>query len=323
MIFRTSLILSLIIGTGIYAQTPQQTPQTPPPQPPAGAGNGPRPGPAVKTPGPGERTAGTPTQGAGQTVHGQRGGGDFLAIGPAADPAGAARGQKIFVANCAFCHGSNAAGGNSGPNLVRSVLVLHDKGTGNEIKPVIQHGRPDKGMPAFNFGEDQIKDIATFLLQRNQAAANRMEYKLQNVVTGDPKEGEAYFSAHCASCHSGTGDLAHIATKFQPDALQGRFLYPRESRHFGQAGTPPDPRGEKTVTVTLASGQSYSGVLEHIDDFSVAITDQAGEHRSWLYEEEKGLKVDIHDPLKEHAELLRQYSNADMHNILAYLETFK
>ena len=178
-------------------------------------------------------------------------------------------------------------------------------------------------MPAFNFSDDQIKDIATFLLQRNQATANRMEYKLQNVVTGDPKLGEAYFSQRCATCHSGTNDLAHIATKYEPDALQGRFLYPRNSRRRGMAAGPVDPRSQTTVTVMLASGQSYSGVLEQIDDFSVALTEQSGEHHSWLFDEEKGMKVEVHDPLKEHAELLKQYSNADMHNILAYLETFK
>ena len=51
-------------------------------------------------------------------------------------------------------------GGNSGPDLVRSVLVLHDQGTGKEIGPVIRNGRPGKGMPAFNFSDAQIKDIA-------------------------------------------------------------------------------------------------------------------------------------------------------------------
>jgi small nuclear ribonucleoprotein (snRNP)-like protein len=88
-------------------------------------------------------------------------------------------------------------------------------------------------------------------------------------------------------------------------------------------GPPPDPRAEKTVTVTLASGQTFTGKLERIDDFSVALTDPSGEYHSWLFDAEKGINVQVHDPLKEHAELLRQYTNADMHNILAYLETMK
>jgi mono/diheme cytochrome c family protein len=248
---------------------------------------------------------------------------DFLAIGAPPDPAAVQRGQTLFVGTCGFCHGSNATGGNSGPDLVRSVLVLHDKGTGSEIGPVILNGRPDKGMPKFNLTEAQIKDIAAFLLSRTQAAANRMEYKILNVVTGDPKAGEAYFNAHCANCHSATGDLAHIASKFDAVSLQSRFLYPKEAKYPGMQGPPPDPRAEKTVTVKLASGQTYSGQLTHIDDFSVALTEPSGEHRSWILDAEPGIQVTVNDPLAAHAELLPKYTGADMHNILAYLETLK
>lgn len=315
------LLLSFVLAGGAFArQEPQVPPNTPPPQPPAGAANGPQPGPAVKTPGPGERTTETtPAKPPARTG----GHGDFLAIGPLADPAAAARGQKIFVATCAFCHGSDARGGNGGPNLVNSVLVLHDKGTGAEVGPVILHGRPAKGMPAFSLTDAQIRDVAAFLLSRSQAAANRMDYKILNIITGDPKAGEAYFSAHCSSCHSGSNDLAHIATKFEPVDLQSRFLYPKESRYPGVPGPPPDPRTEKAVTVKLPSGQSVSGKLDHIDDFSVSLTEPSGEHHSWLFEETPGIKVEVHDPLEAHATLLKQYTNADMHNVLAYLETLK
>ncbi len=247
---------------------------------------------------------------------------NFLAIGAPPDPAAVKRGQALFVATCGFCHGSNAGGGATGPDLVRSVLVLHDQGTGKEIGPVIHNGRPAKGMPAFSLSDAQIKDIAAFLLSRNQAAANRMEYKILNVVTGDPKAGESYFAAHCANCHSPTGDLAHIAGKMDPVALQSRFLYPRTQQFFG-SGEPPDPRAQKTVTVTLASGQTFSGKLDRIDDFSVSLTDAAGEHHSWLYDSERGINVQVNNPLQAHIDLLKQYTNEDMHNILAYLETLK
>lgn len=316
--FHSLLFLALAVST---AQQTQPPPNTPPPQPPAGAANGPKPGPAAKPPGEGARTS--------EAVHGQQarpagGMGDFLAIGPPADKEAAARGQKLFVANCAFCHGTNANGGNGGPDLVRSVLVLHDKGTGDEIGPVVHNGRPGKGMPSFPLTDAQIKDLAQFLLQRHQATSNRMEYKIQNIVTGDPKEGEAYFNAHCTSCHSVTGDLAHIATKI-PEAvdLQGHFLYPRERRRRNEAGPPSDSRSERTVTVKLPSGQTFEGTLDHLDDFSVALTDASGQHRSWLLDEDKGIQVEVHDPLAAHAKLLTQYTNADMHNIVAYLETLK
>jgi len=149
-----------------------------------------------------------------------------------------------------------------------------------------------------------------------------MEYKILNIVTGDPKAGEAYFTAHCAHCHSATGDLAHIAGKFEPVDLQARFLYPREPRNR-TAPAAANSRAVKTATVTLASGQSVSGRVAYLDDFSISLVDNSGVHHSWLFEEEKGIKVDVHDPLQEHADLLTRYSNTDMHNILAYLETLK
>jgi len=313
-----------LLGAGTAAVLAEQA-QTPPvpPQSPPGAANGPQPGPAVKAPGPGERT-GDENPNVDPARAAQRNAvRNFLAIGAPPDPEAVKRGQALFVSTCGFCHGSNAHGGATGPDLVRSVLVLHDQGTGKEISPVIRNGRPAKGMPSFNLSDAQIKDIAAFLLSRNQAAANRMEYKILNIVTGDPKAGESYFNAHCANCHSGSGDLAHIASKFDPVALQSRFLYPKTQSGFGPSQAPVSPRQQKTVTVKLASGETYSGKLDRIDDFSVSLTDASGEHHSWLYETEKGIQVQVEDPLKAHADLLRQYSDADMHNILAFLETFK
>ncbi len=315
------LALFLFAASAMFlaAQEPQAPPGNPPPEPPPGAANGPHPGPAAKPPNAAEHPTNQATA-PGRNPQVTR---NFFGLGAAPDAVSAARGQTIFVTNCAFCHGSNANGGATGPDLVRSVLVLHDEGTGTQIGPVILNGRPEKGMPKFSFNEMQIKDIAQFLLARSQATANRMEYKILNVVTGDPKAGEAYFGSHCASCHSATGDLAHIAAKYDAATLQSRFLYPTTRRSFGAPGPPPDPRGQATATVTLPSGQSYSGTLEHRDDFSIALVDASGEYHSWLLDENNGIKVNIHDPLQGHEELLKQYTDSDMHNILAYLETLK
>jgi cytochrome c oxidase cbb3-type subunit III len=322
--FKSSCVLAaLIFGTTLFlvGQEPQvSVSNPPPPEPPAGAANGPHPGPAAQPSAAAGRTGGEAKPAAPNREAAMR---KFLGIGAPPDPAAVERGQKLFVANCAFCHGSTANGGSTGPDLVRSVIVLHDQGTGQEIGKVILNGRPDKGMPKFNMTEAQIKDIAAFLLSRTQAAANRGSYQIQNIVTGDPKAGETYFNAHCSSCHSPSGDLAHIATKFDPVALQSRFLYPREQRRPGAEGPPPDPRAEITVKVTLASGQSYEGRLDHIDDFSVGLVEPSGEYHSWLFDAEKGIKVDVHNPLQAHADMLPEYTNADMHNILAYLETLK
>ncbi|MGH8210383.1 MAG: c-type cytochrome [Steroidobacteraceae bacterium] len=310
----------ILAGAMITPPAAAQEPQAPPGKSSPGAANGPHPGPAAQPP----NTAQHPTTQAGVPDKNQEFMRNFLGLGPPPDPEAVDRGQKMFVANCAFCHGTNANGGATGPDLLRSVLVLHDAGAGNQIGPVILNGRPEKGMPKFSLSETQIKDIAQFLLARSQATVNRMAYKVLNVVTGDPKAGEAYVNAHCASCHSATGDLAHLAAKYDAETLQSRFLYPLTQTFGGMlAGPPPDPRAQTTATVTLPSGQSFSGTVEHHDDFSIALVDSSGEYHSWLLDENNGIRVDIHDPLKGHEELLEKYTDADMHNILAYLETLK
>ena len=244
-----------------------------------------------------------------------------MATGEPPDPEAVKRGQAVFAPTCGFCHGSTGRGGSGGPSLVRSVLVLHDAGTGKEIYPVVHNGRISKGMPPFPLTEAQVKDISAYLFSLVQATALRNEYKILNIVTGDAGKGESYFKVHCANCHSPTGDLSHIASKFQSEALQARFLYPETQRFPGMP--PPSPRGMTTAIVKLASGQTLNGVLNKIDDFSISITDVSGAQHSWEFDAEPGITYEINDPLKGHRDLLKQYSDDDMHNILTYLETLK
>ena len=143
---------------------------------------------------------GAPGRGGGA---GGRGGGrggtrEFLGLGPAPDAAASARGEKLYAPTCGFCHGDKARGA-SGPNLVRSQIVLDDE-KGELIGPVISQGRPDKGMPAFaSFTKDQLYDIGQFLHMQVELVANRGLYKRLNVVTGDAKAGEPISTAPAAA----------------------------------------------------------------------------------------------------------------------------
>jgi small nuclear ribonucleoprotein (snRNP)-like protein len=195
---------------------------------------------------------------------------------------------------------------------------LHDE-KGETIGPVILKGFPDKGMPPFpNFAEGQLYDIAQFLHLQVELVANRGLYKRLNVVTGDAKAGEAYFNGAggCKGCHSVTGDLAHVGTKFQPEALQSRFVWPGGGGFGGGRGG----GAAQKVTVTLTSGQSVSGTVKQMDDFNLSVIDGAGNYRSWPRE---SIKVELDDRLAGHRQLLEKYTDADMHNLTAYLVTLK
>jgi cytochrome c oxidase cbb3-type subunit 3 len=238
-------------------------------------------------------------------------------IPPAPDQASVERGQKFFSQNCGFCHGKDANGGDGGPDLIRSVLVNHDE-NGNLVGPMILSGRPDKGMPPFKVTPEQISDIANFLHARVRSIRYRQLYQVKG-VEGDAKAGEAFFTqtGRCNTCHSTTGDLNHIASKYDPETLLRRMLYP-SSRGPGRSGE--NSRTKVTVTVTMPSGESFSGPLVQMDEFTVSMYDDSGNYHTWNRE---GLKVDVHDPLAAHVDLLQHYTDDQMHNVAAYLETLK
>ena len=237
---------------------------------------------------------------------------DFLGLGPAPDPVAAERGQTLYAPSCAFCHGEKGRGAD-GPSLVRSQLVLHDE-KGELIGPVLLQGRPAKGMPPFpSLTEAQRYDIAQFLHMQVELAANRGTYRRLNVVTGDARKGEGYFNGagRCSTCHSPTGDLAHIASKYPADQLQTKFLWPASGGE-----------GARSVTVTLPSGQSFSGRVKRLDDFYVSMYDSTGNYHAWSREDDK-VKVEVEDRLAAHRQLLDQHTDSDIHNLLAYLVTLK
>jgi len=237
------------------------------------------------------------------------------------DKEAAERGRKIFVPACGFCHG-NDAHGKSGPDLVRSASVLHDD-KGDVIGPVIQNGRPERGMPAFSaLSAEQIADISVFLHSQAADVSNRFAYKIGDLITGDAQKGASFFNGdgHCGSCHSASGDLAHVATKYEPVELQRRMLYPAPNLidvFLGRAVTPPAPT---KVTVQLVSGEWVSGTLDHVDEFTVSLHDSAGWYRSFPRE---SVTMDLQDPRAVHEGLLPKYTDQEMHDVLAYLETLK
>ena len=169
-------------------------------------------------------------------------------------------------------------------------------------------------MPAFpQLSGADIHNIAQFLKLQVELAANRGTYgvtysTLRSQSNGDASTGEAFFNASCKSCHSATGDLAKIGAKYtQASALQSRFIWP---------STP----GPETATVTTPSGQKVTGTIRRMGDFDISLVDSKGEFHAWPRDR---VTVQIADKLAGHRALLPKYTDADIHNITAYLVTLK
>lgn len=247
------------------------------------------------------------------------------------DKEAAARGKTIYIAECVTCHGPKARGANAnvpdsqrGPDLVRSLIVLHDR-YGSTLGPFLKAGHPTQsGASSASLTEPQMVDLSHFLHEKVEDTLRSGPYsKIQNVLTGDPKAGEAFFNGggKCNTCHSPTGDLAGIAKKYDPPTLQSKFLFPQSFGFGRRAARNPTPLKPVTVTVTPPTGPSITGTLVQLDDFNVSLRDAGGEYHAWTRTPD--LKVQKHDPYAVHVELLDIYTDKNMHDIVAYLETLQ
>ncbi len=174
-----------------------------------------------------------PKQAVGNPASPRRGGGGGFSMGPdekqIVDAAAAERGKALYVTDCASCHGPLARGGQGGPDLVRSVTVLHDR-YGSTLGPLLRTNHPmPAGQHLPSFAENQIQDLSHFLHQQvNDVLRSGPYTKVLNVLTGDAKAGEAYFNGAgtCNHCHSPTGDLAGIASKIRSTNFAAAFPVP-------------------------------------------------------------------------------------------------
>jgi len=224
-------------------------------------------------------------------------------------------GQLRFVSQCGFCHGRDAAGGETGPDLTRSKLVAEDN-RGDKIGPLVRSGRASQGMPAFNLSARDLSAIVAFIHdQKTKAEAlggGRRSVDAADLATGNAEAGRRYFNGAggCSACHSPDGDLAGIASRFEGLDLLRRMLYP---------GGRPAPAPPK-ATIWLPSGQTVTGPLASEDEFTIVVLNPAGEPQRY---DKSAVKFEVRNPLSAHFDQLAKYTDDDMHNVYAYLATLK
>lgn len=245
---------------------------------------------------------------------------------PAFPPEQIQAGKTLFASQCSFCHGRDAGGGESGPDLMASALVEQDV-RGEKIGPVVRSGRAGK-MPAFQQTDEQLAGLVAFIHERKAKAkeGRRRTVDAADLQTGNVEAGMRYFNGAggCAKCHSPSGDLASIAGKLQGLDLLRRMLYRGEKlatesgeEEGNKAGAPPVT---PTATVILPSGQSITGKLAYRDEFTIALVDDGGWYRSWPASQ---VKYTVKNPLEGHIELLGKFTDENIHDVLAYLQTLR
>jgi cytochrome c oxidase cbb3-type subunit III len=230
------------------------------------------------------------------------------------DPVRRDRGADLYAQKCARCHGEDVRGTAAGPDLIRSVPVLHDRREmlyGKELAPLLATP-PDHN---FKFSEQELGDLSQFLTASiNGILRSGYNAEPTHLLDGDAKAGEAYFNGAggCSKCHSATGDLAGVSKRYSAAALQQKFLFPNSGLFL---------KKKIQATVKLPSGKVHTGDLVRIDDFTVTLHETSGETLS--FNRVPGITVTTEDPYTAHIELLKKYTDADIHNMTTYLETLK
>jgi cytochrome c oxidase cbb3-type subunit III len=236
-----------------------------------------------------------------------------------------AAGGVLFQRNCSFCHGKDTAGGESGPDLTRSILVTSDV-NGDKISEVVRNGRMNgaRKMPPFSFSQEEMESLAAFIHDQQAKAiakkGDRRGVDVADLQTGNVAAGKAYFNGAggCARCHSPTGDLAGVASRLQGLALEERMLYPKQLLSAQMKLASPD--GDNPITVTLPSGEQVQGRVEYRDEFVIGLRDSNGIYRSWPADK---VHFTIENRLQGHIDLLPKYTDQDIHNLMAYMQTLR
>jgi cytochrome c oxidase cbb3-type subunit 3 len=228
-------------------------------------------------------------------------------------------GRPMFASRCGFCHGRDAQGGESGPDLTRSTLVAEDV-HGDQLGPMLRAGRADKGMPAFTLSDSELAAMVAFIHDAKAKAeaigGGRRTVDVEDLQTGNADAGRRYFNGAggCVKCHSLDSDFATVASRYEGWALLPRMLYPGSGRGTQAPPTPP------TLTVTTRTGQTVTGKLDYRDEFTISLIDADGWTRSWSTD---AVKISGDEPLSAHIAQLPKYTDGDMHDVFAYLQTLR
>ena len=202
---------------------------------------------------------------------------------PAVDAAAHDRGRALWAIHCVGCHGTQARGSDTGPNIIRTKTVNFDRSSftpGSVLGPFLKAGhQTDSGKSSASFTDEEIVGLAHFLRQKvNDTMRSSPLFTVADILVGDAKAGEAYFNGAggCATCHN----AAHPQPRRHSRArrLDRRSPAAHALPHAGR--NVADNPNAVTVTVTPASGPPISGVLIEQSDFYVTLRQADGTIRA-------------------------------------------
>ena len=228
----------------------------------------------------------------------------------AGDPSAIAGGGAAFRPYCTPCHGIKAEGGR-GPDLTRGDYSAGDKDS--DLYNVIANGVPGTEMAGFGaeLKEEDIWRIVAFIrsLARHDIPA----------LPGDRAAGEKLFwgKCGCGGCHVVNGKGGRLGPELSRAGRERSLAFLRES-----VLTPnSDLRAEyATITAVKRDGTKIVGVGS-LDNFTVQITDMAGDYYSFLRSELASCTRELKSLMPDNYS--RTLKPAEIDDLMAYLVSLR
>jgi cytochrome c oxidase cbb3-type subunit 3 len=179
------------------------------------------------------------------------------------------KGRKLFIVNCATCHGIDGGGG-AGPSL-RKPKLAHGA-TPEDLQQFITRGNPDAGMPgSFHLGQAGLAAVTDYVLSLGKVA--------ETPLAGDPARGrEVYAKAGCAGCHivqglgNGIGpELTEVGNRRSGAALKEILLHPENNL----------PANFVMIQVKTLDGKTLTGARVNEDTVTIQLKDANGKFHSF------------------------------------------
>jgi cytochrome c oxidase cbb3-type subunit 3 len=218
-----------------------------------------------------------------------------------------AAGQRIFDAQCAWCHGNGGDGG-AGPNLHGKLLHAT---TASSIVDIINKGIAGTDMPSFRLTERETRQTATYVMSLSRTAARP--------GPGHAERGAAvYQSSACGSCHVVEGRGGILGPELTGIGGRRGAVYLREAIVKPEASHPP---GYLVVRAVANNGAEVRGIRVNEDVFWIHIRDASGAVHTLQKSELARVDRELEATLMPSYE--SRLSSAQLDDLVAYLATLR
>jgi ubiquinol-cytochrome c reductase cytochrome c subunit len=200
-------------------------------------------------------------------------GGIYAAVAPDAAQADtqqggdAAQGEKLFITNCATCHGTGAVGGDLAPSLVGvgAASVHFQVSTG---RMPMQASGPQAQEKPRQFSESEVLDLAAYIATLGPGPQIPDDDQV-DPAQGSPANGMLLFRTNCAMCHNAVGAGGALTEgKYAPSLMDASptIIYeamltgPQSMPVFNDATLTPDEKRDVIAFLMEQRGEQPGGL---------------------------------------------------------------